>query len=77
MFLTDGNAQRLATRSRARSLDKWRDAAQLVGARWEVFLEAEPENRAWAFAFYITALDGEEAAAAEMAGLLSSTAAAA
>jgi hypothetical protein len=75
MFLTDANAQRLATR--ARSLDAWRDAAQLVSIRWVVFLEAEPGTRIWAFASYVAALDGEEAAAAEMAGLLSSTAKAA
>jgi hypothetical protein len=77
MFLTDRTAQRLAAHGRARSLDTWRDAAQLVGARWEVFLEAGPETRAWAFASYVAALDGEQAAAVDMAGLLSSTAQAA
>jgi hypothetical protein len=77
MFLTDRNAQRLAARGRARSLDTWRNAAQLVGARWEAFLEAGPETRSRAFASYVAALDGEQAAAVDMAGLLSSTAQAA
>jgi hypothetical protein len=77
MFLTDRNAQRLAARGREQSLEKWRDAAESVGARWEAFLEAGPESRARAFASYVAALDGEQAAALEMAGLLSSTAKAA
>jgi hypothetical protein len=77
MFLTDCNAERLAARSRTRSLDTWRDAAELVGARWEVFLEAGPETSAWAFASYVAALGGERTAALEVAGLLSSTAQAA
>ena len=47
----------------------WREAASLVSTRWQVFLEAEPESRAWAFASYVAALDAEEAAAAEMAAL--------
>ena len=75
MFLNDGSTRLLAGRGRARALDTWRDAARLVSTRWEVFLEAEPETRAWAFASYVAALDAEEAAAAEMAGLLSSKAA--
>jgi hypothetical protein len=77
MFLTDRNAEGLAARGRARSLDTWRDAAELASTRWEVFLEAGPETRAWAFASYVAALDGEQAAALEMAELLSSTAQAA
>ena len=75
MFLNDGSTPLLAGRGRARALDTWRDAARLVSTRWEVFLEAEPEARAWAFASYVAALDAEEAAAAELAGLLSSKAA--
>jgi hypothetical protein len=65
----------LVARSRARALDTWREAASLVATRWQVFLEAEPESRAWAFASYVAALDAEETAAAEMADLPASIAA--
>jgi hypothetical protein len=47
----------------------------LVTIRWRVFLEAEPESRAWAFASYVAALDAEAAAAADMAAVSSSIAA--
>jgi hypothetical protein len=47
----------------------------VVAARWRVFLQAGPEDRAWAFASYVAALDAEEAAAAEVAALSSSVAA--
>jgi hypothetical protein len=50
-------------------------AVSLVATRWPVFLEAEPESRAWAFACYVAALDAEEAAAADMAALSSRIAA--
>jgi hypothetical protein len=73
MFLTDRSSPLLAGRGRARALDAWRDAARLVSTRWEVFLEADREVRACAFASYVAALDGEEAAASEIAALLSST----
>ena len=53
----------------------WRDAASLVATRWQLFLEAEPESRAWAFACYVAALDAEESAAADMAALSSRIAA--
>jgi hypothetical protein len=59
----------------ARARRRWRDAAGLVSARWKVFLAAEPETRAFAFASYTAALDAEEIAAAEMASLMSSHAA--
>jgi hypothetical protein len=64
-----------AGRSRARAVETWREAAGLVATRWQVFLEAEPESRAWAFASYVAALDAEEAAAAEVAARPSSIAA--
>ena len=48
---------------------QWREAAQLVRLRWEVFLQAGGEARAHAFASYLAALDTEEVAAAAMAGL--------
>lgn len=54
-------------RGRTRALDEWREAAQLVWTRWGVFLDAEPGSREWAFAAYVSALDAESAAAAEIA----------
>jgi hypothetical protein len=62
-------------RSQARALETWRDAASLVATAWRVFLKAEPESRAFAFASYVAALDAEEAAAAELAAPSSSVAA--
>jgi hypothetical protein len=62
-------------RTRSRAHEIWRDAASLVATRWQVFLESEPESRAWAFASYVAALDAEEAAATDMAALSSSIAA--
>jgi hypothetical protein len=51
------------------SLDAWRIAANLVWTRWEAFLNAPRDIRARAFAAYLTALDAEAAAAAEIADL--------
>jgi uncharacterized damage-inducible protein DinB len=53
--------------TRAQALEVWRDAEDLVSARWDAFLQAEPEARRFAFASYVAALDAEEAAAAELA----------
>jgi hypothetical protein len=75
MFPTAHSNPLSAGRGQARALETWRDAASLVAIRWRVFLEAEPESRAWAFASYVAALDAEEAAAADMAALSSSIAA--
>ena len=65
-------------RSRPRGVtrvrERWRDAANVVAARWEMFLHAEAEVRGWAFASYVAALDAEEAAAMELAVLASRTA---
>jgi hypothetical protein len=58
MFLSD--------RSGPDALERWREAAELVSARWATFVEAEPVTRRWAFASYVAALDAEEAAAAEV-----------
>jgi hypothetical protein len=69
MFSTDHVTQVLAARDRAQALDVWRDAANLVSTRWQLFVEAESEGRPWAFASYVAALDAEEAAAADMAAL--------
>jgi hypothetical protein len=52
--------------------DRWRDAAGVVSARWDAFLQSEAESRAFAFSSYIAALDAEEAAAADVSRLLSS-----
>ena len=69
MFLHDRGSPVLAARNQAQALNEWREAARLVSMRWAVFLEAEREARSWAFASYVAALDAEEAAAAQMAGL--------
>ena len=69
MFSTDHITQVLAARGRAQALDAWREAENHVSTRWQLFLEAESEGRQWAFASFVAALDGEEAAAAEMAAL--------
>jgi hypothetical protein len=69
VFSTDHITQVLAARGQAQALDAWREAADLVSIRWQLFLEAESEGRQWAFASYVAALDAEEAAAADMAEL--------
>ncbi|HEX9482636.1 MAG TPA: hypothetical protein VF927_11090 [Solirubrobacteraceae bacterium] len=60
MFLFDRRAPS------ERAIAAWREAAELVSARWAVFVEAEPEERRGAFASYTAALDAEEAAAARI-----------
>ena len=69
MFSTNHVTQVLAARNRAQVLDVWRDAANLVSTRWQLFVEADADGRQWAFASYVAALDAEEAAAAEVAAL--------
>jgi hypothetical protein len=69
MFLSAPSSAVFAEVERARALDTWREAASVVSIRWQVFLEAEPQSRAWAYASYAAALDAEEAAAADLAGL--------
>jgi hypothetical protein len=69
MFKTSPLTTLFAGHSRDQALDAWRDAADIVGVRWQIFLEAGPESRPWAFARYVSALDAEEAAAAELAAL--------
>jgi hypothetical protein len=53
---------------RASALDTWRDTELLVQLRWDRFLAADRAARRGAFAAYVAALDGEAAAAAELAG---------
>jgi hypothetical protein len=69
MFTTSHISSLFAGHSREQALEAWRDAADLVGIRWQNFREAGPESRQWAFALYVAALDAEEAAAAELAAL--------
>jgi uncharacterized damage-inducible protein DinB len=49
------------------ALDDWREASDLVSARWQTFVAADPDGRSFAFAAYTAALDAEEAAALTMA----------
>src|SRR5258708_34328100 len=63
MFLFDRRAPS------ERAITAWREAAELVSARWAVFVEAEPEERRGALASYTAALDAEEAAAAAITRL--------
>ena len=59
-------------RGQARALELWREAAEFVRIRWQVFLEADgPGSRSRAFASYVAALDAEEAAASELTLLAS------
>jgi hypothetical protein len=57
------------SRSQALALMEWREAADLVSSRWRTYLDAEPASRPLLFASYLSALDAEEAAAADMAAL--------
>jgi len=75
MFPTAHTTPLFAGRAQSRALETWREAASLVATRWQNFLDAERESRAFAFASYVAALDSEEAAAAEMAALVSRVAA--
>jgi hypothetical protein len=75
MFATSRSTPLFAGRGQARALETWREAASLVATRWQNFLDAEAESRAFSFASYVAALDAEEAAAAKMAALVSSAAA--
>ena len=75
MFPTNLSSPTFGAYGRAEALATWRAAALLVSTRWRAFREAEPETRPWAFAAYVAALDAEEAAAADMAGLHSRKAA--
>jgi hypothetical protein len=69
MSVTNPVTHRFPARGRARGLDAWREAEDLVKIRWRAFLEADDETRSPAFASYVAALDAEEAAAADMAVL--------
>ena len=75
MYPTNLRTPTFGAYGRAEALETWRAAALLVETRWQNFLEAERETRPWAFAAYVAALDAEEAAAADMAGLFTRKAA--
>lgn len=51
--------------------ERWRDAANVVAARWEIFLHAAAEVRGLASPSYLAALDAEETVATELAVLAS------
>jgi hypothetical protein len=68
-------ASQLGASRLTRARERWREAARLVSVRWEEFLAAEPETRAFAFASYTAAVDAEETAVAAMASLVSRPAA--
>ena len=72
MFNTSHITPLFADRGRGQALERWREAARLVGIRWRVFLEADHASRGWAFASYLAALDAEDAAAPAVAALSSS-----
>jgi hypothetical protein len=63
------------TRAQTAAFTDWRDAADLVSSRWRTYSDAEPAGRESAFAAYMAAVDFEEAAAADMAALVSRAAA--
>jgi hypothetical protein len=69
MFPTAPTKSPFTVQARALALETWREAASLVSTRRQVFLDAEPGSREWAFASYSAALDAEEAAASDMAAL--------
>jgi hypothetical protein len=71
MLPTAHRNARVAARDHAQTVQTWRDAAGLVSIRWRLFVEAEHDRRAWAFASYVASLDAEEAAATELAALAS------
>jgi hypothetical protein len=52
-----------------RALEDWRRQATLVADLWETYQAANREGQALAFRAYTAALDAEEAAASELAGL--------
>ncbi|HMD56742.1 MAG TPA: hypothetical protein VKG82_04660 [Solirubrobacteraceae bacterium] len=74
-FLIRSGASFHGTAARARALDAWRSAADLVWARWELLGEASPECRAAAFVDYNAALDAEADAADVLADIQLSNAA--
>jgi hypothetical protein len=69
MFTSRPITSVFTARGRDQALEDWRDAADVVGVRWQIFLEADSESRPWAFARYVAALDAEEAAATELAAM--------
>jgi hypothetical protein len=69
MFNTNHITPLLAPRTHGQALVIWREAEGVVRARWQAFMKADGESRSRAFAAYVAALDGEEAAAAEVAAL--------
>jgi hypothetical protein len=50
-------------------LEAWRDAEELVRARWAEYRAARRDDRPGAFAAYTAALDAEAAAARELGSM--------
>jgi hypothetical protein len=50
-------------------LEAWRDAEELVRARWAEYRAARRDDRPGAFAAYTAALDAEAAAARELGSI--------
>jgi hypothetical protein len=69
MFTARPITSLFAGRNRDEAHETWRDTADVVGIRWQQFLQAGSESRPWAFARYVAALDAEESAATELAAL--------
>jgi hypothetical protein len=63
----------LKARRLSEARNRWRRAARVAAMRWDLFVGAQSGGRALAFAAYLAALDGEEAAAAELASLFPRT----
>jgi hypothetical protein len=75
MSLIDLTSSLLPAGRVAQAAQRWREAARVATARWQVFLAAKAETRAFVFASYVAALDAEEIAAAALARLVASHAA--
>ena len=61
----------MTARRLARARAAWRETARTVALRWDVFLGADSDTRAFAYRSYLAALDAEERAAARIAELMS------
>jgi hypothetical protein len=67
MLRTHRGAQTDTAQLCVHAVDDWRRAAELVASRWAAFRAAAADDRAGAFAAYVTALDAEASAANRLA----------
>jgi hypothetical protein len=65
-YLVRSASPRHQEEMRARALDAWRVASDIVRARWDLYSSAERAGRGAAFAAYVAALEHEAAAADEL-----------